>query len=105
VRDKSGRLVDDDQILIFENHRESQFLGFRGRRQERRDVDYSSRPGRNSNGRLRGRFSVERDMAILDEPGQETPAMLGKVRRESSVESFPIILIHERNVQRFLISC
>ena len=77
VHDKSGRLVDDDQILIFEDHSESQFLGFRGRRQERRDVEYGSRPGRNSHGRLRGRFSVERYMAIPDEPGQEAAAMLG----------------------------
>jgi hypothetical protein len=44
-------------------------------------------------------------MAILDEPSQETPAVLGKMRRQSPVEPFPIILIHERNVQRSLMSC
>jgi hypothetical protein len=81
VHDQTGRLVDDDEILIFEGHSESQFLGFGGRRQERRDVEYSSRPSRNSQGRLAGRLPVEGYMAVFDEPGQETPAMLGKMRR------------------------
>jgi hypothetical protein len=102
---ESRRLVDDDEIFVFEENGQRHFLR-RGRGWSgRRNIERGSLAGGHTHRRTACHRAFKDDSAIFDELCDETSAMLRQMRCKGSVEPVSLILKHECNVRHGFISC